>query len=219
MATDPHNLPARTSSAIQSLPISPAKLIPAWVDLSDLDAQQFHMPQVPPGQGDALRAASNAYLAAQRPSDHTQRQAILGELRLKTISRNEGDQETIARFRLLCDDLADVPADTLRQACKAYANTPGARYFPTAGELRAFTGPLMTENHARAYRLKLMAKESDKAFRDEDRCTPEQAAAILAEFGIKGEQAKKLTNHLGPPRNPTREDYIAMGVDPNNLPI
>lgn len=178
------------------MPISPASLIPAWVDLSDLDAQQFHMPPVKAGQGDALRAASKGYLAAQTPAAPELRQAILGELRLKTLTRNEGPEEARARFRLLLDDLSDVPADILRQACKAYANAPGARYFPTAGELRTYTQPLMMEIVSRAYRLNLMARESDKAFRDEDRCTPEQARQILAEEAANSPLVKSIIESL-----------------------
>jgi hypothetical protein len=49
-------------------------------------------------------------------------------------------------------------------------------------------------------------------------CTPEQAAAIMDEFPqLKAETRAGLTKHLGPPRNPTRADYLAMGVDPEVL--
>lgn len=50
-------------------------------------------------------------------------------------------------------------------------------------------------------------------------CTPEQAAAILAEFPqLSAGMRQTLTQHLGPRRNPTRQDYIDLGVDPSDLP-
>jgi hypothetical protein len=51
-------------------------------------------------------------------------------------------------------------------------------------------------------------------FDESKRCTPEDAAAILEEFGLSSGMAKSLKRHLGSPRRPTRADYIAMGVDP-----
>lgn len=45
-------------------------------------------------------------------------------------------------------------------------------------------------------------------------CTPEQAAAIMEEFGLRSETRETIRRHLGPPRKPTRQDYIDMGVDP-----
>lgn len=47
-----------------------------------------------------------------------------------------------------------------------------------------------------------------------DACTPEETAQIMAEYGLKTETRAMLRQHLGPPRKPTRADYIALGVDP-----
>ncbi len=194
--------------------------IPAWVQLDDLDATMWTMPPVRRGYGDELRAAAAAYRNANGPTNADERRSILRNLRLSTMARNESQEEARASFEKLVHDLADVPADILRSACNGYLNQPGTQFFPRgAGELRTFTQPLMATRIHRAYRLGLMAKECDNMFDDADRCTPEQAAAVLEEFGIRGEQAKSLKAHLGPPRNPTREDYLAMGIDPVNLPI
>lgn len=45
-------------------------------------------------------------------------------------------------------------------------------------------------------------------------CTPEEAARIMTELGLSSTAEETVKRHLGPPRVPTREDYIAMGVDP-----
>jgi hypothetical protein len=46
---------------------------------------------------------------------------------------------------------------------------------------------------------------------------PEVTAAIKAEFGL-GTSEVSETRHIGTPKMPTRADYIALGVDPANLP-
>lgn len=47
--------------------------------------------------------------------------------------------------------------------------------------------------------------------------TPEQIASIKAEFGIATTPYAEKPKLLGEPRKPTREDYIALGVDPTIL--
>lgn len=219
MDTEDPNLPAVPATVTQSLVTHLTNCIPAWVNRSDLDTDAWSMPPARAGEGPALRQAAEAYRRANAPASYDERKSILRELRLGTISRNESEQEARASFEKLLADLVDVPADILRIACKSYVNRPGTQFFPRgAGEVRIFTAPLMIERLRRAHRLGVMAKECDNIFDESTRCTPEQAAAILEEFGIKGEQAKSLKAHLGPPRKPTREDYLALGVDPANLP-
>ncbi len=196
-------VPANT--ATPSLAMRLRNSIPAWVPLDDLDAAAWSMPPVRRGYGDELRAAADAHREANGPASADERRSILRELRLGTMARNESPDEARASFEKLIHDLSDVPADILRSACSGYVNQPGTQFFPRgAGELRAFTQPLVATRVHRAYRLGLMAKECDSMFNDADRCTPDQAAAILEEFGIRGERAKSLKAHLGPPRNPTR---------------
>jgi hypothetical protein len=50
-----------------------------------------------------------------------------------------------------------------------------------------------------------------------DVCTPEAAAAILAEMGLSSAAEQTVKRYLGAPRRPTRADYIAMGVYPADL--
>lgn len=201
MATDPQSNPSRSlapaNTATQSLVTALRNAIPAWVSTDDLDAAAWYMPMVKPGQGDVLRQAAEAHRRANAPSTYEERKSILRELRLGTMARNESEVEARASFEKLLADLADVPADILRTACKAYVNQPGTQFFPRgAGELRKFTAGPMMERVQRAYRLNLMAKESDKAFRDEDRCTPEQARQILAEEAANSPLVKSIIESL-----------------------
>lgn len=160
--------------------------LPGWLDTSVLAAEQFYLPAVPPGQGDVLRVAAKSFSDALAPSDYDTRKDILRGLRVSTVPRNESPEEARASFAKLISDLADVPADILREACRQYVNTPGTRFFPKgAGEIRAFTQKLQNRRARDAFRLRELAKASDDAFDESDRCSPEQAAAILAEFNLK----------------------------------
>lgn len=183
------------------------------------------MPAVVGGSGDELRQCAAAYRQANVPSTFDERRMILGELRLGTASRNESHEEARASFSKLMNDLADIPADILRKGCKAYVNfvdpdptakRPGIRFFPrSAAEVRQFTNPLQLQRSRRAFRLEEMAKAADDVFDPADRCTEEQAAAIMEEFGFKSESVTANRKHWGPARNPTREDYLALGVSPD----
>lgn len=158
--------------------------MPAWVDTTDLDAEQFFMPLVPAGRGDELRDAAQSHRGALIPARRDVIAAILGELRLRTIVRTESQQEAVARNRALIDDLGNVPEDILRRACDAFVAQPGSRFYPTAGELRQFIAPMIAQRRRRWSRLERMASESDQSFDPATRCTPEQAAAIRKEFGV-----------------------------------
>jgi hypothetical protein len=50
-----------------------------------------------------------------------------------------------------------------------------------------------------------------------DVCTPEAAAAILAEMGLSSAAEQTVKRCFGTPRWPTKADYIALGVDPSVL--
>jgi hypothetical protein len=199
MDTENRNLaPANTET--QSLATRLTNCIPGWVRLDDLDTDVWSMPPVKPNQGVELRRASEAHRKSLAPASYDQRKISLQELRLSTVSRNESEAEARASFEKLIADLADVPYDILRRACKAYANRPGTNFFPRgAGEVKAFTAPLMVERMRRAHRLNLMAKESDNAFDEADRCTPEQARQIMAEEAANSPLIKAITAALDDP--------------------
>lgn len=211
------NLPVKPTET-RSLAMRLRSTLPGWLDTSVLDAEQFFLPVVPPGQGDELRAVAKAFSASLAPGSYETRKDILRGLRVSTVPRNESPEEARASFAKLIADLADVPDDILRDACRAYVNTPGTRFFPKgAGEIRAFTQPLQNRRARDAFRLRELAKASDEAFDESDCCTPEQAAEIIEEMGLTGAAAATARHYLGPPRKPTRADYIALGVDPDIL--
>ena len=69
-------------------------------------------------------------------------------------SRREADR-LVAEGRVTVNGvrvhLEDVPLDILKEACRAYCNAPGRRFFPrSAGELRTFINPMLYERRARA---------------------------------------------------------------------
>jgi hypothetical protein len=178
--------PSPQATATPSLATRLTSVVPAWLDTSVLAAEQFYLPVVPPGQGDQLRAAAKLCQDALAPSSYQDRKDILRGLRISTVPRNESADEARLSFEKLIADLSDVPADILREACKRYVNAPGTRFFPKgAGELRTFIQPLKNRRARDAFRLRELAKASDEAFDESDRCTPEAAAEIMAEFGLK----------------------------------
>lgn len=122
------------------------------------------MPRIPVGASKELATVADAYLASVvHAASQDERLSILGNLRLRTIPRNESAEEAKARFRNLVNDLSDVPADVLRTACDRYVNDPDTRFFPAAaGELRKHINPIMTERRARAYRLDQMRREAER---------------------------------------------------------
>lgn len=154
-----------------------------------LDASVFHMPPLKRDFAQSLMASAHQHVAALVPASPNDRAAALGNLRLRTIPRNEGDDEAKARFRNLVNDLADVPADILTDACDAYVNHVDEkgrpnRFFPgSPAELRVFTDPLLRQRRMRAYRLEQMANEAATAA-PTDVCTPEEAAQIKREMGL-----------------------------------
>lgn len=81
------------------------------------------------------------------------------------------------------------------------------------------TKALADRKAERAKVAKLLAKRAPFPWEHDDgrvadRCTKEDAAAIMAEFGLRSESREEARRHQGPPQNPTRQDYIDMGVDP-----
>lgn len=150
------------------------------------------MPEVPPRQGEVLRAAAHAHRQALTGGPWHRVAEILVALRSRTILRNESPTEARTRFALLLSGCTAMgwPEDILDDAARAYSAAPGPRYFPAGvGELRAFVDPLLAVRHRRAVRLLEMARASDEVFDPATRCTPEQAKQILAD--IAAERAAK----------------------------
>ncbi len=183
------------ASAIPSLPA-----LPRWLaDSLDVGGIGWGPPMPPKRRGIAAetRALADAYAAPMASPDPEITRVELARLRLRTIVREEGQDEAKARFRELCADLADVPPNVLADACDRYVRTPGRRFFPTAGELRQITDEIMATRVMRAYRLRLAAEAA--AARERHMDIEEQAKAhpltdeavekIYAEAGLRRHDA------------------------------
>lgn len=185
----------------RSSSVSPTAAIPGWVDLGALDASFPHGygRPVPAGAVPALRAAAEAHRAALVPSTADERHAVLMGLRSGTLIRDEDEREAMATFKLLRSHLDDVPLDILQDACRAYCNAPGRRYFPkSAGELRTFIAPLIHQRAARALRLRKLAEQCEReearaAELAADPLTVESMREILAQHGIGNKMAALIT--------------------------
>ncbi|VXC63224.1 hypothetical protein [Sphingomonas sp. AX6] len=180
--------------------MNPTAVIPAWVDLGALDASLTHgygLP-VPAGAATALRTAAEAHVAALAPSLPADRYAVLRGLRSATIIKDEDADEAKASISLLNAHLSDVPQDILEAACRAYCNAPGRRFYPrSAGELRAFINPMMSERQARAVRLRRLAERVERDERrqaeiDADPIMPGDVAAICREFKLNASMAQSI---------------------------
>jgi hypothetical protein len=176
-----------------------AAAIPDWVDLGALAAVVPHgygMP-IPPDAGSDLRAAAALHQLALAPSTSAEREEVLVGMRFATIVRDEAEEEAAMCQKLLRVHLQDVPIDILRDACHAYVNQPGRRFYPkSAGELRTFTNPPMIMRRSRAFHLLRLAEEADRADAERERLagdplTPEAMREILAQHGI-GHKLERL---------------------------
>ncbi|QEH80858.1 hypothetical protein EIK56_23105 [Sphingomonas sp. C8-2] len=111
----------------------------------------------------ALLAAADEMRAMMAPAPPALVEEALRALRSATILRQEDAAEATASFDLLCAHLSDVPADILLKGCGLYVNTPGKRFFPrSAGEIRAFTSPMVMRRQVREYRLRAMARAAEE---------------------------------------------------------
>lgn len=167
--------------------------MPEWIDPDALDrwTPAYGYPgTLPANAATALLAASHEHRAALAPAASDETHGCLLALRSATILRDEHAAEAELSFKMLRVHLGDVPLDILEQACRAYCNAPGRRFFPrSAGELRTFTDPLVRRREARAVVLERLAKQAHEEQAERDRLaadplTPEASAAIMAEFGI-----------------------------------
>lgn len=134
---------------------SPDQCIPAWLNLYNLDHEtDFRVPRLASDETRPIAVAAELHEQALIPATHAERIAILGELRLRTIPRNESDDEARARFRILLEDLEGIPAEVLRRACLAHVASDDGKFYPTASELLKHANPLIWLLEVRARRLR-----------------------------------------------------------------
>lgn len=116
--------------------------------------------------------------------------------------------------------LVDIPQDILSYAIDEAVKRSARGFLPSIGEIRAIAEPRLLERRRHLGRLKIIRDmpAPAKPLAPEDRCTPEQAAAIIREVGLKMPETQVERAHRGPPTAPTREDYLRWGVDPADIP-
>lgn len=151
------------------------------------------MPSIPPGSGNALRAAAAEHDAALAPCGPEHATRILMAMRSSTKITNEDVDESQASFAMLAGELAKLPRDILARACRDYVTTPGTRFFPKSpGEVMAYAGKRLLDRQRAAYRLAKMADEADRADAEQKR--------IAAQRGINPadvDESNKLMKSLG----------------------
>lgn len=211
---------AKADTAIPSLETLSRSCVPRWVDISWLDSIRDNWgPQspVPADAAPALFSAAEQIQAAMKPAGGTVTRNILRDLRLSTRKTNESPEEARASFEKLVASLQSLPAIALKEGCEAYEQStdPDTRFFPRgAGEVNRFAEPIAQRMLLRAHRLRQTAKQAGKE--PERPCTADEAAAIMKEFGLgKPLREKPAERKL---KQPTREDYLAMGVPESDLP-
>ena len=116
--------------------------------------------------------------------------------------------------------LEDLPKDVLAAAIDQAIKSSDRGFMPTVGEIRAIAEPRFIERQRILRRLESVAalRDDRPARPPKEIATPDQVEAIKAEVGLVtqpfGEMVKRVDT---PRRNPTREDYIALGIDPATL--
>lgn len=208
-------------------------MIPDWLQPDLVDSSNWHLPaRIPEDAPRQLKAAALRFRESlSQRSTHDERNAILGELRLRTATRNENVAEARSRFKLLRADCEHLPTDVLREAVTAYGREK--KFFPVGySELAPYVGKAVHFRTVRAYHLLKLADEAEREMKERarlaaDPLTPEMMEEIKAQVerelgrpceSLRAVEAMIRPNlHSGPARKPTRQDYIDMGVDPAAL--
>jgi hypothetical protein len=180
----------------------------------------------------ALAAKAHAALAPVESQPLIDRLTLLG----MSMMHGKDAAQVQAWLHETARLLADLPEDILFDAIDECVKEHGRVFAPTVGEIRERADSALRLRQRVASRLQQVAdliasgvdvpaadpvkswmSPPEPAFREQDRCSPEDAAQILSELGISSTAAATAKRHLGPLGKPTREDYIALGVDPSSL--
>lgn len=108
--------------------------------------------------------------------------------------------------------LKGIPADLLERgvvAARRVADHP-SKIVPAIMEAIGTSWELRRDNARREVASEVTALPAPES----DVCTPEQAAEIMAEFGLATNPLETVRRHIGPPVNPPQSYYLDMGVDP-----
>lgn len=131
--------------------------------------------------------------------------------------------------------LGDLPEGVLFDAIDDCVKEPGRVFVPSVGEIRERASAALQKQERRAARLNRLAKliEDGAEIPDwepptrwglngpepvpavpEPICTPEQAAAILKEYGLPSSYGEKLAGYLKPEPHKSRAEWVAEGKEP-----
>jgi hypothetical protein len=170
-----------------------------------------------------LAQEAAASLLPMHPGRLRQKLTLIGA----AMAPNRSQDDAAAWLHLMTAGLRDLPEDMIMAALDRWVKT--SKFPPTVAELREWIEPALAAKRRDAARLDAMARliasgahipaappapppfEHVPAFREEDRCTPEQAAEVMAEFpNLKSETRERLRGFAGPPRRPTEADYAEL---------
>lgn len=73
--------------------------------------------------------------AQLRPGTRKDLAVCLGQLAIVYASSHRTEHEWEMLFDIYSEDLAEVPADILADACRAYRRDPANKFFPTPGQI------------------------------------------------------------------------------------
>lgn len=205
------NLPARTATALPTVVSDEQRerRFLRWLTLND-------------GKPLPAKARADAQITIARmdvrlqPADAASFAGLIGSLLSITggVGLSEDDRREWIKSAWV--HLRDVPADLLERGCKVagrYCDHPSKIVTTIIREIEA---PLKERQRLRdevATSLQHQDREpwEPTPFDKATRCTEEEAAAIMEEFGFSA-MGTKPGAERGPRRMPTVEDYVAMGV-------
>lgn len=151
------------------------------------------VPIVGPETAEAARKALAVYNAGMVACPEPHVEHLMAKLATIYPAAKISDSEAEERLSNYTDLLQDIPADILSRAFREAAQT--LKFFPSVAEIRTIA---MREVNARAWRKfvleRMIARHENEwkpPLRDEDICTPAEAAAILRKAGIKGEDPER----------------------------
>lgn len=212
-------------------------LVPDWLGNDLFEPERYSLPQIIPENGPRqLRAAAERFmdslhdfperrfLGERLVDGQTKRMFddpldfILGEMRLRTIPRNESGDEARGRFRLLRDDCRRHATEVVREAALAYAAKN--KFFPAGySEFRPYILAAENTRSRRAYNLRKLAKEAEeiaaKKLTNDDPADPAEVAALVAELqakaGISANDGKRKDySNL---QTPTADELAALAAE------
>lgn len=185
-------------------------------------------------------ANARAALGPVEPRRLTDRLTALGMM----MAPNRPPAEATVWLNEMTRLLGDLPEDILANAIDGLVKT--CKFLPTCSEIREKAEVLVGQRRRMVSQLEAMVRyvdsgqtvpdiaprhEPETQRRQDQPMTPDQVekwneimakAGALTRYkpdGSRYEVAKdgKTERHRGPPRKPTRQDYIALGVDPSIL--